>query len=81
MVKKKKKKMKKIKLGFMLKMMLKPILLGLLPVMIGMIDLWKIQLLDQIPKVSTKDLKGWLSDQIDLLSNSLIKQIKKGLGG
>lgn len=80
MGKKKKKKMKKIKLSFILRMMLKPILLGLLPVMIGMIDLWKIQLLDQIPKVSTKDLTGWLSDQIDLLSSSIIKQIKKNLG-
>jgi hypothetical protein len=62
-----------------LRMMLKPILFALLPVLEKMIDLWKNQLLDQIPKVSTKDLTDFLSDQIDNLSISIIKQIKDSL--
>jgi len=64
-----------------LKALLRPILFALLPVLKTMIDLWKIQLLDQIPKVSTKDLKGWLSDQIDDLSGSIIEQVEKSLEG
>ncbi|MBA7665687.1 hypothetical protein ES703_73761 [subsurface metagenome] len=80
-IKMEKRKQKGLKISYLLQMMLKPVLLGLLPVMIGMIDLWKIQLLDRLPKVSTKDLKDFLSDQIDLLSESIQKQIKKGLGG
>lgn len=63
----------------MLRALLRPILFALLPVLKTMIDLWKIQLLDQIPKVSTKDLKNWLSDQIDSLSTSIIKQVKDSL--
>ena len=63
----------------MLRAMLKPILFALLPVLSEMIDLWKIQLLDRIPKVSTKDLKGFLSDQIDDLSGNIVKQIKESL--
>lgn len=62
-----------------LRAMLRPILFALLPVLTKMIDLWKIQLLDQIPKVSTKDLKDFLSDQIDNLSISIIDQIKDSL--
>lgn len=62
-----------------LRAMLRPILFALLPVLKTTIDLWKIQLLDQIPKVSTKDLKDWLSDQVDDLSISIIKQIKESL--
>lgn len=62
-----------------LRAMLRPILFALLPVLKKTIDLWKIQLLDRIPKVSTKDLTGWLSDQIDDLSGSIIDQIKKSL--
>lgn len=62
-----------------LRAMLRPILFALLPVLKTTIDLWKIQLLDQIPNVSTKDLKGWLSDQIDKLSISIIDQIKDSL--
>ena len=58
----KKKKKKKFRFSSMLKAMLRPILFALLPVLKSMIDLWKIQLLDQIPKVSTKDLKDFLSD-------------------
>ena len=75
----KKKKKKKFRFSFMLKAMLRPILFALLPVLKSMIDLWKIQLLDQIPKVSTKDLKDFLSDQVDNLSLSIIKQIKESL--
>jgi len=62
-----------------LRAMLKPILFALLPVLEKMLDLWKIQLLDRIPKVSTKDLIGFLSDEIDNLSGSIIKQIKESL--
>ena len=75
----KKKKKKKFRFSSMLKAMLRPILFALLPVLKSMIDLWKIQLLDQIPKVSTKDLKDFLSDQVDNLSLSIIKQIKESL--
>lgn len=63
----------------MLRMMLKPILFALLPVLKASIDLWKIQLLDKIPKVAKKDLEGWLSDQIDDLSGSIIKQVQDSL--
>lgn len=62
-----------------LRAMLKPILFAMLPVLKTSIDLWKIQLLDQIPNVSTKDLKNFLSDQIDNLSISIIDQIKESL--
>ncbi|MBA7613775.1 hypothetical protein ES703_21031 [subsurface metagenome] len=62
-----------------LRMMLKPILFAMLPVLKKMIDLWKIQLLDKIPKVAKKDLEGWLSDQIDNLSGSIIRQIEDSL--
>ena len=62
-----------------LRAMLKPILFAMLPVLEKTIDPWKIQLLDQIPKVSTKDLKDFLSDQIDNLSLSMIDQIKESL--
>lgn len=62
-----------------LRVMLRPILFALLPVLGTTIDLWKIQLLDQIPKVSTKKLKDFLSDQIDDLSISIIRQIKESL--
>ena len=75
----KKKKKSKYMFTSMLKTMLKPILFALLPVLEKMIDLWKIQLLDQIPKVSTKDLTGFLSDQIDNLSGNIVKQIKESL--
>lgn len=63
----------------MLRGMLRPILFALLPVFGSMIDLWKIQLLDKLPKVPKKDLKDFLSDEIDKLGLSIQKQIKKSL--
>jgi len=73
-------KKKKKYVSRVLKAMLKPILLALLPVIVATIDLWKIQLLDRIPNVSTKDLKDFLSDDIDKLSSGIISQIKNSMG-
>ena len=64
--------------GF-LKAMLKPVILSLLPLIDGMIETWKLELLEKAEKVDPKKLIGFLSDGIDELREKLKDAIKKGL--
>lgn len=63
----------------LVKAMLRPILLALLPVFNDLFDLWKIELLKKLKLVSPQDLEGFLSDNVDILKRSITDQIKKAL--
>lgn len=77
MIWKRKKKKRGKYLSTMLKAMLKPILITLLPVLNGAIEIWKLQLLEKAKMLDPEKFIASLSDSIDELQGSLTEQIKK----
>lgn len=77
MIWKRRKRKKGKYISVMLKAMLKPILLTLLPVLNGAIEVWKLQLLEKAKILDPEKLIGFLSDSIDELQGNLTEQIKK----